>query len=167
MVGKWFDRSFDFDTSLDRAEEFVDRLRETPERLTACARLEPEVLTRRRGERWSIQENLGHLLDLEPLWAGRIDDILQGEKVLRPADLTNQKTHQARHNDADLAEILRGFAAARGALVQVLEQLSTDDFGRAARHPRLDQPMRILDLCEFVAEHDDHHLRVIQELLDS
>ncbi len=27
----------------------------------------------------------------------------------------------------------------------------------SARHPRLMQPMRMIDLLYFVAEHDDHH----------
>ncbi len=37
--------------------------------------------------------------------------------------------------------------------------------GRSAHHPRLNRPMRILDLMVFAAEHDDHHLARISELL--
>jgi hypothetical protein len=40
-----------------------------------------------------------------------------------------------------------------------------EDAARAARHPRLDRDLRLLDLCLFVAEHDDHHLAVIRALL--
>jgi len=36
---------------------------------------------------------------------------------------------------------------------------------RAALHPRLQQPMRVLDLAFFVAEHDDHHLAHITRLI--
>jgi hypothetical protein len=35
---------------------------------------------------------------------------------------------------------------------------------RTAHHPRLDRPMRVMDLAVFVAEHDDHHLARITEL---
>lgn len=31
-------------------------------------------------------------------------------------------------------------------------------------HPRLKTPMRMIDLANFVAEHDDHHLASIREL---
>jgi hypothetical protein len=31
-------------------------------------------------------------------------------------------------------------------------------WGRTGIHPRLKQPMRLIDMCLFVAEHDDHHL---------
>jgi len=32
-------------------------------------------------------------------------------------------------------------------------------------HPRLKTPMRIVDLAYFVAEHDDHHIAAIREIL--
>jgi len=32
-------------------------------------------------------------------------------------------------------------------------------------HPRLRTPMRLLDHLHFVAEHDDHHLAKIRELM--
>ena len=41
--------------------------------------------------------------------------------------------------------------------------LPNDDF--EAWHPRLDRPMRVIDLAIFAAEHDDHHLARITELL--
>ena len=34
-----------------------------------------------------------------------------------------------------------------------------------AMHPRLEQPMTPTDLIFFVAEHDDHHLITITELI--
>lgn len=38
-------------------------------------------------------------------------------------------------------------------------------FARAILHPRLKKPMRLVDHLYFVAEHDDHHLAFIWELL--
>jgi hypothetical protein len=35
---------------------------------------------------------------------------------------------------------------------------------RAAKHPRLGKPMRLIDLVLFVAEHDEHHLARITQL---
>jgi hypothetical protein len=35
---------------------------------------------------------------------------------------------------------------------------------RTGLHPRLNQPMRVIDLILFIAEHDDHHLARITEL---
>ena len=47
----------------------------------------------------------------------------------------------------------------------VLERLPGEAIARSAHHPRLNQPMRILDLIVFAAEHDDHHLARITEIL--
>ena len=43
--------------------------------------------------------------------------------------------------------------------------LPSEVFGRTMLHPRLKQPMRLVDHLFFAAEHDDHHLAVIWELL--
>ncbi|MCK4414213.1 MAG: hypothetical protein KAY32_11760 [Candidatus Eisenbacteria sp.] len=43
--------------------------------------------------------------------------------------------------------------------------MNDQDIARTAIHPRLNQPMRVLDLMIFAAEHDDHHLVRITELL--
>ena len=48
---------------------------------------------------------------------------------------------------------------------RALRDLAAADLERAARHPRLGTPMRVVDLAYFVAEHDDHHLARLRELL--
>jgi hypothetical protein len=48
--------------------------------------------------------------------------------------------------------------------VERLAGWSPAEFERSALHPRLKQPMRAIDLCLFVAEHDDHHLARVAEL---
>ena len=46
-----------------------------------------------------------------------------------------------------------------------LEARSPQLLERTALHPRLEKPMTVVDLFFFVAEHDDHHLAQISELL--
>jgi uncharacterized damage-inducible protein DinB len=119
------------------------------------------MLTRRTGNAWSIQENVGHLLDLESLWEQRLDDFDAGAKVLHPADLENRQTHEANHNARDIDDLLRAFRAARLRIVSRLERMDDSALARVALHPRLQQPMSVVDLAFFVAEHDDHHLETI------
>ena len=162
---RWFDRRFELGLGPGAAPELIERLSRTPERLAAVVRdLPHEVLTWRREGKWSIQENLGHLADLEPLWQQRLADYADGATELHPADLENRKTHEAGHNDRALAEILEEFTALRAGTLAQVKQLSETELARTAVHPRLRQPMSVVDLCFFVAEHDDHHLRTIEEL---
>jgi hypothetical protein len=45
-----------------------------------------------------------------------------------------------------------------------LDQMEPALFSRTMLHPRLKQPMRLVDHLYFVAEHDDHHLAHIWAL---
>lgn len=163
---KWFERSFDFTAPSSTYPLILERLRGTPARLEdRTGRLSLEVLTRRDGERWSVQDNVGHLVDLEPLWLQRARQLFVGEAELVPADLTNRRTHEANHNARQLTDLLRAFRAARTELVSLLSGADEVTIVRSALHPRLRTPMRLIDLALFVAEHDDHHLATIPELL--
>jgi uncharacterized damage-inducible protein DinB len=162
----WFERRFRFDLPPENHHDVVVRLMGAPMRLVdLCRGLDAARATARHGGTWSIQENVGHLLDVEELWAARTEELRRGVEVLRAADLQNRRTHEARHNDGDLCKLLSAFGAARAAWVELLRSLPAAEFSRSARHPRLDQPMRLVDHCVFVAEHDDHHLGRILQLL--
>jgi len=161
----WFERQFTLDLAVWMMPNIIERLRGTPARLEEMvASLDTAVLTRREGEDWSIQENAGHLWDLEALWNGRLDDFLNGERVLRAADLTNRKTYEANHNASSIRDILTAFRRERTAFVARLDGLDEAEVMRTALHPRLQQPMTIVDHAFFVAEHDDHHLAQITRL---
>jgi len=162
---RWFDRKFELGLGPDAAPELLERLRQAPDRLAdAVHGLSPEILTRKRDGKWSIQENAGHLLDLEPLWEQRLDDYAAGAGTLHPADLENRKTHEAAHNDRSISDILADFRTVRGKIVDRLARMSSAELARTALHPRLQQPMSVADLCFFVAEHDEHHIRTIDNL---
>jgi uncharacterized damage-inducible protein DinB len=165
MPARWFDRTFELGLPPSAAPALLERLRQTPSRLESLlANLRADVLTRKPGGAWSIQEHAGHLGDLEPLWDRRLDDFAAGATTLHPADLENRRTHEANHNARPLAEVLRDFRASRERLLRRLDAMSDADLARVALHPRLQQPMSVVDLCFFVAEHDDHHLAAIDAI---
>lgn len=162
----WFDREFSFDLPVWMYPNIVERLRGAPARVEdRVGSLSRDILTRRDGDKWSIQEHVGHLLDLEPLEMLRLEDYAAGREILQAADLQNRKTYEANHNTASVENILSAFRAERMEFVRRLEQLDEEFILRAAIHPRLKTKMRVLDLAFFKAEHDDHHLARITELI--
>lgn len=166
-VPRWFDRQFEFTFPAEQYPNLCMRLRGTPARLEEMVRdCSRDVLTRRpEKEKWSAQEHAGHLLDLEPLWMKRVDDFLAGGTELTAADLKNRKTDEANHNAQPLESILAGFRKARWQLVERVETIEPVLFSRTMLHPRLKKPMRLVDHLYFAAEHDDHHLAKIWELV--
>ncbi|MBI4547622.1 MAG: DinB family protein [Ignavibacteriae bacterium] len=162
---KWIDRTFDFNFPLGVFPCILERLRGTPARVEELVRsFQPGILIKRVSNSWSIQEHVGHLLDLDTLHDGRIDDYLAGATTLRPADITNKKTWEANHNAQSIEEILKSFRLVRMHVVHRLEALDEETLSRTAIHPRLQQPMRVLDMAYFVAEHDDHHIARMTQL---
>ena len=124
-----------------------------------------QILIRKLNEKWSAQEHAGHLVDLEPLWLARIDDYVAGGSELTAADLTNRRTEEANHNGRPITTILQEFRETRGQLLSRLETMKLSLFAVSKLHPRLKKPMRLVDHLFFVAEHDDHHLAHIWNLI--
>lgn len=165
-VSRWYDRKFEFTFPPEQHPNLCVRLRGAPARVEELVRGRArDVLIRKPVEKWSAQEHVGHLLDLEPLWLQRLDDFVAGGKELSVADLSNRKTHEANYNAYPLEKILADFRNARLQLVRRAEELDPALFSRVLIHPRLQTPMRLVDHLCFVAEHDDHHLARIWELI--
>lgn len=164
---KWFDRKFNFDDPQNIFPAIIERLAGTPIRLEEKLKnTAPEILQHKFDGTWSIQENLGHLIDLEPLWQGRLAEILNAQAELRPTDLQNRPTDLANHNQTVLEVLLSRFRKTRQQTLVLLTSLSDEEIFKSALHPRLKTPMRTTDLFLFVAEHDDHHLARMSELLE-
>jgi len=163
---KWIERSFSFNFPVELYPEIIERLRGAPARLDEYFNSAPaEILAKRDDGRWSIQENAGHLFDLDALTLDRIEQYVQGLPVLLPADITNKATSAANYNDVSAATIRRSFRDRRAEIISRLESLEPQMFARSAVHPRLNVPMRLVDFVFFQAEHDDYHFTRMNELL--
>jgi uncharacterized damage-inducible protein DinB len=167
QVPVWFERKFAFAFPVDYWPNVCARLRGTPARLEETLRGRArEILIRKDAGKWSAQEHAGHLLDLEALWLARVEDYVAGSEQLTVADLQNRKTDEANHNARPLEQLLAEFRAARGTLLALVGELNASLFAKTIPHPRLKTPMRLVDHLYFVAEHDDHHLARVCELLN-
>lgn len=167
QIPVWFDRKFEFSFPAELYPNVCARLRGTPARLEDAFREHSrDTLTRKPQQKWSSQEHAGHLLDLEPLWLARVEDYVKGSAELTATDLQNRKTDKASYNSRRIEQILAEIRAKRKALLARLEGLDSALFSRSIPHPRLKVPMRLVDHLFFVAEHDDHHLARIWELVN-
>ena len=161
----WFERKFDYSTTQNIMPSIIERLDGTSVRVRQkIERIDPSIITLQLNGKWSILEQIGHLGDLEPLWSGRLDDILNGENVMRAADLGNSLTNDANHNSRSWQDLLERFESLRNITIHRLQNLKEEDTFRTSLHPRLKTPMRAQDLFTFVAEHDDHHLATMTAL---
>lgn len=167
-TAKWFDRKFDFNINNKEKQyqHICERLGQIPKKLEQLvAGSLPGTLTYKPGGKWSVQEHIGHLYLLESLWQQRIYDIRDSKPVLTAADLENKATSEAGFNNDDITTLVKKFTDTRNKTLSLLENISNEDKMKTSLHPRLQQPMRIIDNIYFAAEHDDHHLEKIREII--
>lgn len=165
---RWVERSFSFGLEPGLLPSIIERLGGTPVRLVDLLKhATDEQLSTGPPGKWCIKEHIGHLMDLETgLHDPRIDDFRNRATVLRPWDGTNRMTTDAGYGDRPVAELLERFHGIRRHFVDRLGSIPDEVHRHQALHPRLQVMMRPVDMAFFVAEHDDHHLATIRELLD-
>ncbi len=164
----WLERHFEAGLPPEMFPNVLERLRGTPARVEERLRdAAPGALTAKRGESWSILENVGHLVQVEGLWAARVDDFEARRHELTAARFEAWRVDQAQFNRRGVGELCADFRAVRGRLVDRLERLDDAVMRAVALHPRLGRPMGVVDLMVFIAEHDDHHLAAVTELLEA
>jgi uncharacterized damage-inducible protein DinB len=162
----WFERKFNLNFPVGLFPVIIARLEGTLPRVAAMTKsIDEDVLISKPNDEWSVKEQVGHLYDLEDLWYGRVEDFLSGKDTLRVADLRNTKTHEADHNKKPLEDLIEQFSSARNKLIDKIKDADEATASLTALHPRLQTPMRLIDHIYFIAEHDDHHLTKIRELL--
>jgi len=163
----WLQKKFDFDFPITELPKILDRLSATITKVEELVNgLSEKQLINKPNGKWSIKEHIGHLSDLEELNDNRIDDFKNKMLNLRAADLENNKTEKAEHNKRSIKDIIDTFKNTRNYFIIRLKGLSDAELSRAAIHPRLQKKMRPVDMALFVAEHDDHHLMLIQNIIE-
>ena len=168
QVPLWFERKFEFNFPVEQFPSLCARLIGMPARLEdLVGAVSHQSLIAKPESAWSAQEHVGHLLDMEPLWLARVEDFLKDGSTLTPADLTNRRTHEANHNSRRMGDLLHDFRSAKQQFLARVEALPTAEISRTLPGPRLQQPMRLVDHLSFVADHDDHHIARIREMLKS
>ena len=167
QVPVWFERKFEFSFPVELHPNLLVRLRGTPARLEEIFRgRSAKLVVAKPDEKWSAQEHAGHLLDLEPLWLARVGDYMAGSEGACRCGPVESKNRRSQPQRSPLKQILAEFRAAREELLTQVGELEASLFARSIPHPRLKTPMRLVDHLYFVAEHDDHHLARIWQLLN-
>ena len=164
---KWTERSFSFEIPMGWMPNILERLQGTVVRIKEITRDVPdEILSRKPIGEWSIKEHIGHLTDLEELHDGRLHDFMARRDTLRAADMDNLKTNEAFHNDKTIQELTDEFILQRKIFLHHLLEIDEATHQFEAMHPRLGVTMRPVDMAFFTAEHDDHHLATIRQLIN-
>lgn len=159
---EWFERKFTFGLPKGMLPFYLERLEGTIARLEKKVQAIPEsVLSKKLDGKWSIKQNIGHLAEVDEIALRRIDEMKQGVSPMSPAVFEPRQDY----NSQPVQEVLRYFRENRIKNLSEYKSLTDDELQRSSVHPRLQLTMTPVDLAWFDAEHDDHHLVRISEIL--
>jgi hypothetical protein len=157
----WFERKFTFGLGPEMLPLLLERLQGTAWRIEhKVSGLNDSLLSAKFDGKWSVKQNIGHLAEVDQVNNRRIDEILRGVEVMSPAVFEPQD-----YNPWPVAKVIAFFNEARQSNIRKYAALSTADKKLTSIHPRLKVKMNPVDLAFFDAEHDDHHLLKITDII--
>jgi hypothetical protein len=161
---QWLERKFNFDLPNGMLPFYFERLDGAITRLEKkTLNVSDKILSERLIDKWSIKQNIGHLAELEEVTLKRIDEILKGISPISSAVFEVKQDYNAQ----SIGEVLGYFARNRAKSIARFKNLSAEELQKSSIHPRLKVPITPLGLAFFHAEHDDHHIVRINEILET
>lgn len=159
---EWFERKFSFGVPIGMLPFYLERLQGTLARLEKKVGGIPEdVLSNKLDGKWSVKQNIGHLSEVDEIANKRIDEMQQGVSPMSPAVFEPKLDYNAK----SIQEVLALFERNRNENLKKYAQLSDTALTKSSLHPRLKVQLTPVDLAYFDAEHDDHHLVRMNEIL--
>ena len=161
---EWFERQFTFGLPAGMLPFYIERLEGTAARIEKkVAGISDQVLSNKLDGKWSIKENIAHLAEVDEIALKRIDEMRNGVSPMSPAVIQPGKDY----NVMPIGDVIKFFRASRQKNLEKYKSLTDSDLSRQSLHPRLKVQMTPVDLAWFDAEHDDHHLVRVSEILRS
>ena len=158
----WFERKLVFEKPKEMLPYYLERLRGTPLRIKEKVNTLPEnLLSTQFNNKWSVKQNIGHLADVDEIALKRLDEMINSISPMSPAVFEPREDYNAM----PVNELLDHFASTRRKNIERYSQLNADQLAMPSLHPRLKVLMTPVDLAWFDAEHDDHHLVKIHEII--
>ena len=146
----------DISTALDALAAFPSALQRRLQGLSdAALRFKPAP------NEWSVVEVVGHLCDVEALWAGRIRQMLASEQPAFPPFDPDALVAQQRYQEKQVAALLSTLAERRAEHLEFLRGLRAPQLERAGVHP-VRGPVTVGSTIVILSGHDQLHLNQIE-----
>ena len=157
----WFERDLKFGHPIEMLPYFLERLEGTSLRIESKVKgVSDEILSTQLNGKWSIKQHIGHLAEVDQINYKRIAEMIAGVPLLSPAVFEPQN-----YNPQGIDGVLYFFRTTRAKNIRRYAELSESELIKSSLHPRLKKQMTPVDLAWLDAEHDDHHLVGIQNLI--
>jgi hypothetical protein len=160
----WFERHLDFGKPKEMLPYYLERLEGTIARLEKKVDgLPEELLSEKYNGKWSVKQNIGHLAEVDEIANKRLDEMTSRVETMSAAVFEPTRDYNAML----VNDVLKFFRLRRTENLEKYKTLSENELLLSSLHPRLHVKMTPVDLAWFDAEHDDHHLVKINEIISN
>jgi hypothetical protein len=147
-------------------KKHLDAAEKSPKQIAAAVSGLPEKTLRYKPspDKWCILEILGHLADIEIVYAHRFRQMLADEKpVIAPMD-QDAWAQNLGYMETPAPELIALYGLNRHHSLQLLRRLKSGDLEKAAYHPELKHHVTVADYVERMGTHGANHLVQIERL---
>src|SRR5882724_1903737 len=147
-------------------KKHLDAAEKSPKQVaSAVSGLTEKALRYKPGpDKWCILEVLGHLADIEVVYAYRLRQMLADKKpVIAPID-QDDWARNLGYMERPPAELVALYGLNRHANVQLLRRLKPGDLDKSAYHPELKHDVTVAEYVEKMGAHGANHLVQIERL---
>jgi uncharacterized damage-inducible protein DinB len=147
-------------------KKHLDEAEKSPKQIAAAVSGLPDKTLRYKPspDKWSILEILGHLADIEIVYAYRLRQMLADEEpVIAPMD-QNAWARNLRYLEAAPAELVALYGLNRHHNLRLLRRLTPGDLEKAAFHPEHKREVTVAEVVQMMSGHGANHLEQIERL---
>jgi uncharacterized damage-inducible protein DinB len=147
-------------------KKHLDTADKSPKEIAAAVSGLPDKTLRYKPspEKWCVLEVLGHLADVEVIYAHRIRQMLADTKpVIAPID-QDAWARNLGYLQSSPAELVALYGLNRHANLQLLRRIKVTDLDKSAYHPELKKDVTVADMVERMSGHGTSHLQQIERL---
>ena len=114
-------------------------------------------------DKWCILEILGHLTDIEIVYAYRLRQLLADNKPVIAAMDQDRWARSLGYMDVPAPELIALYGLNRHHNLRLLRRLKPEDLAKSAYHPELKRDVTVPELVEQMAGHGPNHLERLSD----
>ena len=144
----------------------LEAAEKSPKQVAAAVSGLPEKVLRYKPapDKWCILEILGHLADIEIVYAYRLRQMLADkEPVIAPMDQDEWARHLG-YVETPPAELIALYGLNRHANLRLLQRLKPADLEKSAFNPEIKKDITVAELVQRMGMHGASHLAQIEKL---
>ena len=107
--------------------------------------------------KWSIKDNIAHLASYQPIFIGRVHQILKGETPAFNAYRADDEPDFIAAREWPLTELINKINGNRRQILELITNLPDDQLLLKGTHPKFGT-LTIVEWTEFFLLHEAHHL---------